>query len=177
MYLTTLQDRKTNSFFPFLGEVLAWQFCFHIYRPLVRALNTGELRDYIVWLTWVFKFCFKLSISLEKQRLIDDSSEASPELFAIKEDELLSSSSGLVMPPLLVDEGSFLNDLKKAVVDEVGGDDEVGDVASSSPLPFPPPWLLLLLLCCCRRNNWWSSSHFFECGNDHFDIRKKLSHK
>ena len=43
------------------------------------------------------------------------------------------------MPPLLVDEGSFLNDLKKAVVDEVGGDDEVGDVASSSPLPFPPP--------------------------------------
>ena len=76
---------------------------------------------------------------MEKQRLIDDSSEASPELFAIKEEELLSSSSsGLVMPPLLVDEGSFLNDLKKAVVDEVGGDDEVGDVASSSPLPFPP---------------------------------------
>ena len=129
---------------------------------IVTPLNPGELRDYIVWLTWVFKFCFKLSISLEKQRLIDDSSEASPELFAIKEEELLSSSSGLVMPPLLVDEGSFLNDLKKAVVDEVGGDDEVGDVASSSPLPFPPPWLLLLLLCCCRRNNWRSSSHFLD---------------
>ena len=74
---------------------------------------------------------------MEKQRLIDDSSDASPELFAIKEEELLSSSSGLVMPaglPLLVDEGSFLNDLKKAVVDEVGGDEDVGDVASS-PLP------------------------------------------
>ena len=68
---------------------------------------------------------------------MDDSSDASPELFAIKEEELLSSSSGLVMPaglPLLVDEGSFLNDLKKAVVDEVGGDEDVGDVASS-PLP------------------------------------------
>ena len=66
---------------------------------------------------------------------MDDSSEASPELFAINEEELLSSSSGLVMwvalPPLLVDEGSFLNDLKKAVEDEVGGDEDVGDVASS----------------------------------------------
>ena len=67
---------------------------------------------------------------------MDDSSDASPELFAIKEEELLSSSSGLVMPlPLLVDEGSFLKDLKKAVVDEVGGDEDVGDVASS---PLPP---------------------------------------
>ena len=85
--------------------------------------------------------------------MIDDSSDASPELFAIKEEELLSSSSGLVMPALglpfwLVDEGSFLNDLKNAVVDEVGGDEDVGDVASS---PLPPQ--LLLLLCCCRRNN------------------------
>ena len=68
---------------------------------------------------------------------MDDSSEASPELFAINDEELLSSSSGLVMwvalppPPLLVDEGSFLNDLKKAVEDEVGGDEDVGDVASS----------------------------------------------
>ena len=67
---------------------------------------------------------------------MDDSSDASPELFAIKEEELLSSSSGLVMPlPLLVDEGSFLKDLKKAVVDEVGGNEDVGDVASS---PLPP---------------------------------------
>ena len=72
---------------------------------------------------------------------MDDSSEASPELFAINDEELLSSSSGLVMwlalltppvpLPLLVDEGSFLNDLKKAVEDEVGGDEDVGDVASS----------------------------------------------
>ena len=77
--------------------------------------------------------------------MIDDSSDASPELFAIKEEELLSSScSSLVMPPvvppalpLLVDEGNFLNDLKKAVVDEVGGDEDVGDVASSPSLPPP----------------------------------------
>ena len=81
---------------------------------------------------------------MEKQRLIDDSSDISPELFAIKDEELLSSSSsGLLRPwgpPLLVDteDGSFLNDLKKAVVDEVGGDDDVGDVgAPSSPLPPP----------------------------------------
>ena len=35
--LTTVQDRKTNSFVHFWGESAALHFCFEIYWPLVRA--------------------------------------------------------------------------------------------------------------------------------------------
>ena len=34
LYVATFQDRKTNLFVCFLGEVLARQFCFEIYWPL-----------------------------------------------------------------------------------------------------------------------------------------------
>ena len=36
------QDRKTNSFVCFLGEVTAQQFCFEIYWPLGRSKNVGH---------------------------------------------------------------------------------------------------------------------------------------
>lgn len=68
---------------------------------------------------------------------MEDSSEASPELLAIRLEELLSSSSpGLALPAGGTDGGSFLKDLKKAVVDDnddvVGDDEEVGEPADSS---------------------------------------------
>ena len=46
------QDRKTNSFFCFLGEVTAQQFCFEIYWPLRyrTSKSVGARRD-------VLKFC------------------------------------------------------------------------------------------------------------------------
>ena len=37
--LTTVQDRKTNSFVCFLGESAALQFCFEIFWPLEKSAN------------------------------------------------------------------------------------------------------------------------------------------
>ena len=40
------QDRKTNSFVCFLGEVTTWQFCFEIYWPL--ALSSSALNQKVI---------------------------------------------------------------------------------------------------------------------------------
>ncbi len=66
----------------------------------------------------------RCSISLANDTLIEESSDMSPELLAIKDDELLSSSSAVVA---LI----FFKDLKKAEAmegEDVGlGLEDVGD--------------------------------------------------
>ena len=76
------------------------------------------------------------------------SSEASPELLAIKDDESESSSASTLV---------FRSDLKKAVEVAEVGELEVGEAATSST-----SLLLLLLLCCCSKNSCRSSSHFLD---------------
>ena len=48
------QDRKTNSFGSFLGEVTARQFCFEIYWPLEGFMN----KIHMYWQNWEREFIY-----------------------------------------------------------------------------------------------------------------------
>ena len=75
-FQSSRQDRKTNSFVRFLGEVMARQCCFEIYWPLVETIVRRHIHFEIqksanrIW-SQDFSFCWNLAKKITVTRKLD----------------------------------------------------------------------------------------------------------